>query len=211
MHNNKTRSPVVVLVLFLLLLTGCGNSTNTPQHSSVETGAMPTITAAATPEATMTATPELTPGSVTPPSQPEPTTSSGTGENGQIQVLLEKTEYVPRDMITVKIVNGLSRTIYTSAYYTNCTPIQIERFSNAAWIGQGGCPERTTQTMAIAAGSTKSFELSPAPAGAQFNKARVTGTWDTGKYRATVYYQMQPDPDSTQGGTAVRSQEFTIQ
>jgi hypothetical protein len=124
-------------------------------------------------------------------------------------VTTDKNRYSRSDIITVIIDNNLSTSIYASAYYTDCTPVQLQRKSETSWSALGRCPEATQSALAIQSGSPKEFQLHPSsgPAGSRMGSG---ATWVPGTYRISFSYTLQPDPDTVQGSGDIVSTEFTI-
>ncbi len=134
------------------------------------------------------------------------TNTSGTVTPGQVKLVLAKSQYAAKEGISVTIINGLSSSIYTSSYYTNCTPLALEWKTSKGWVSQGRCLEQSTHVIELKPGSVTSLQLSPISGP---YKPNANTTWQPGTYRVTLYYNMTPDQDTTQG-THVQSPDFAI-
>jgi hypothetical protein len=194
-------------VCTLFLVAACGGNEHTTQVGK----STPTQTAHTTktvvPTATVQASPTVqgaTP-TATEGSKPMPSPSA----NDAIIVATDKAGYAKSNSITVTVTNNSSATIYASAYYTNCTPVQMQLKSGAGWTIQGRCPEATQAALVIQPGSSRVFVLRPS-ASPMTSRVSSATAWTAGTYRASFNYTLQADPDSAQGGINIVSEEFTI-
>jgi hypothetical protein len=126
-----------------------------------------------------------------------------------VKVTTDTTQYATNESITVLITNGLSTSIYTSAYYTQCTPVQLQIRNATTWNVIGRCPESTQSALVIQSGSSKSFVLRPS-IGSMRSRVHSGARWAVGTYRIAFNYTLQPDPDSSRGGIQRTSEQFTI-
>jgi hypothetical protein len=126
-----------------------------------------------------------------------------------VKVTTDSPQYATNESITVLITNGLSASIYASAYYTQCTPVQLQIRSATTWNMIGRCPESTQSALVIQSGSAKSLVLRPS-IGSMRSRVHSGTKWATGTYRISFNYTLQPDPDSSRGGIQRTSEEFTI-
>ncbi len=184
-----SRSLTMFIILILALafsLTACGNASRPNSNSNgIGTGASST-----------TNTP-----------QPHATAAQGTVTPGQVKLVVAKPHYASNEEITVTIINGLSNSIYASAYYTNCTPIALEWKTTSGWVPQGRCHSaQSTHVIELKPGSTTLLQLTPTSGSL---KPTTNTVWQPGTYRASFYYSMAPDPDNTQG-TNIQTADFTI-
>ena len=195
------------LVCTIFLVAACGSNDHTTQMGN----STPTQVAHATKTVVPTSTvqPSPTVQGVTPTategSKLMPTPSS----NNAVIVATDKAGYAKNNSITVTVTNNSSSNIYASAYYTNCTPVQLQQKSGTGWAVQGRCPEATQSALVIQPGSSRVFVLRPSVSPMPSRVSSAT-TWTVGTYRVSFNYTLQPDPDSSQGGINIVSEEFTI-
>ena len=145
-------------------------------------------------------------GTPTTTSTPQPNIGAS-ATPGQVKLVLDKSHYALNDAITVTIANGLSSTIFASAYYTNCTLVMLELKMGTTWVPQGICRHGMIPSLIpLKPGSVTPQQLTSETG--TFRPA-TSATWQAGIYRVVFAYGLTPDPGSTHS-VLVQSEEFTI-
>lgn len=178
-HVMLSRLLVVLILTMVFGLAGCGSASQL--HSSVTPTAISTVQASATAPS----------GVVTP---------------GQVKLVLDKSRYASNEAITVTILNGLSMSIYASAYYSDCTLVTLEWKTDTGWVTRGRCLSAVTHVVELMPGSVTEQQL--VPVSSTFRPTH-NAAWQAGTYRVIFAYKLSPDEGST-FGTAVESENFTI-
>ena len=150
-------------------------------------------------------TPNATPNGTT----PSPTTNkpSGTPTPGQVTLTLDKSHYATNETIKVTILNGLSKTIYTTDHQTSCTMLQLQIQVNGNWLPYGRCYSmRPTRIVQLSPGSQT---LQLLPPSSNTPKPAASVSWPAGTYRVVFVYNMGPNEGSVRGAVA-QSEPFNI-
>lgn len=138
--------------------------------------------------------------------QASATVVSGTVTPGQVKLVLDTVRYGLNDAIAVTIVNGLSTSIYASAYHSDCTLVTLEWKTATGWVARGRCLSAVPHVVELSPGSATPQQLVPV---ASTFRPTSNGAWQAGMYRIIFAYNVSPDEGST-SGTEVESENFTI-
>lgn len=189
MKRNKLLKMLIFMSMLALSLAACGyNSSPSPSTGGSGSGGNTPTSTPTTKQSTPT-TPTVSPA-------------------GAVMLVLDKTRYASNETVTVTIVNGLAKNIYTTDHQSDCTMLMLEWQSPTGWVMVGRCRTMVLSRMyMLKPGSATRQQLVPA--------FSIPGTstpeqWRPGTYRVTFFYHSAPDQDSVQGQQSV-SVEFTVQ
>lgn len=188
----KIISRILLIVLIALVafeLAACGNNFTSKQATQGQPTQQP-----------------ATPGSTATQAGQTPTTSATSAPQAQIVLSLGKAQYTTNERIQITITNHLATPIFLSAYYTSCSYISLQRQYQSGWLIQGRCLTAATHSVALQPGASVVQQLTPP---VNNPKTAAQALWPAGTYRATLFYALTPDGD-TSHGTSVTSSPFVI-
>jgi hypothetical protein len=159
--------------------------------------AQPGTAAAGTPGATPAGTGTAVPTVGTTPTGSPPTA-------GGVTLALNKSSYLPGDMIEVTIKNELKMTIFAADHRSDCTMVQLERLNNGIWQPMAPCRlEIATRIVPLAPNSSLPQMLTPVVG------KGAPSAWPAGTYRIAFTYGKEsgntPGPQ-----TVVYSATFSV-
>ena len=139
--------------------------------------------------------------SATPKATATTTASSpGSASTGPVTVTVDRLHYGTKDMVVVRVTDGLSTNIYAANHQTACTIVTLEMSAGGTWQPAGACREGILTTfIPVRAGTSATFDL--APGGGQIK----SGAWTAGTYRVSLHYTAA-NPD---GGGAPPASSFS--
>ena len=190
--NALARSVLILFIFTSMFITACGRASQSSTTS----------------DSTATSTPSNIPFS--PIVQATHGATATTVTQGKVTIAASQTTYRTNDTITITITNGLSESIFVTPYYTNCTPVRLEKEVQSNWMVLGNCTrEQMAHAVAIPAGTSTQLQLSPH---VNVPRPNASTQWQAGVYRASLTYNTtSPDPDTyNPQGTVIQSTTFTV-
>ncbi|HET8684312.1 MAG TPA: hypothetical protein VFM54_20910 [Micromonosporaceae bacterium] len=184
-----------VLASAVTLIAACQTAPAAPQDRSTASSAQTTPDTTTNPAAPSTFANDL--------GQPTHTPQR------RVIVIVSAARYTPGAPISMVVVNGLDRTVFTNDSKSDCSIITLQRLDDAIWQDVPGCAQqRPPAIVAIGPAHHRAMTLHPASSNfrltADFEPALRPGT-----YRAKFTYRFTPDQNNDDSLTAL-SDPFVI-